>query len=45
MKNDAFYAAVDDPLDSAIKGAPDGTLVGVAKDELSNLHKDAKECI
>ena len=42
-EKDSFYAAFDDPLDSAIKGAPTGKLQDASKDALSDHHKDAEE--
>ena len=39
----AFYAAVDDPLDSAIKGCTWGHFDGELKDALSDLYEDAQE--
>ena len=40
---DAFYAAVDDPLDSAIKGCTWGHFGGARKDAFNDLYKDAQE--
>ena len=42
-EKDAFYAAVDDSLDSVTKGAPEVTFDGACKDALRDLHKDAQK--
>ena len=39
-EKDAFYAAVDDPLDSQSRGAAEGTFDGPPKDALRDFHKD-----
>ena len=39
---DAFYAAVDDPLHSAIKGRTWGHFDDARKDAFNDLYKDAQ---
>ena len=41
-EKDAFYYAVDNPLDSAIKGCAKGTFDGARKDGISDLPKYAQ---